>query len=192
MLGELAEHGLMVAKDLAVRVRQSEDPAEAVELAGAFQKVSRVVRLTLALDFKLERDAAREAREQAREIDRRCAELEAGLPTPGAQTPASSMGGQEAPHQMRVRKLANRLIWNETEGDGPEFDLLFAELDARMEDAVMAPENKDVPFETLARRIAADLGLSGHPALAAFEGASRPAPKQAAANKAGLEPRPDG
>jgi hypothetical protein len=193
MLGELAELGLMVAKELAVRLRESEDTAETVELAGAFHKVSRVVRLTLALDFKLERDAAREAREQAREIDRRCDEIEAGLPKPGVPTPV----GQEAPHQVRVRKLANKLIWNETEGDGPEYDLLFMELDARMENAVMAPENKDVPFETLAQRIAADLGLSGHPALAAFEGAPRAASKQAAPKKAGLkkaglEPRPDG
>src|SRR5436305_13220449 len=84
MLGELAEHALMVAKELAVRVRETEDAGEAVELAGAFQKVSRVVRLTLALDFKLERDVAREARGQARETDRLCAEMEAGLPTPGA------------------------------------------------------------------------------------------------------------
>jgi hypothetical protein len=56
MLGELAEHALMVAKDLAVRARASEDTAETVALAGAFQKMSRVVRLTLALDFKLDRD----------------------------------------------------------------------------------------------------------------------------------------
>ena len=70
MLGELAEHGLMVAKDLAVRVRETEDHGQAAALADAFQKVSRVVRLTLALDFKLDRDAAREDREQAHEAER--------------------------------------------------------------------------------------------------------------------------
>src|SRR5450755_3059841 len=63
MLGELAELGLMVARELAVRTRESEDVDQTVALAGAFQKVSRVVRLTVALDFKLERDAARDARE---------------------------------------------------------------------------------------------------------------------------------
>src|SRR5882724_9142321 len=63
MLGEIAELALMVARELAVRTRESEDVDQTVALADAFQKVSRVVRLTLALDFKLERDAARDARE---------------------------------------------------------------------------------------------------------------------------------
>ena len=51
------------SRELAVRVRESEDVDQTVALADAFQKVSRVVRLTLALDFKLERDAARDARD---------------------------------------------------------------------------------------------------------------------------------
>src|SRR5258705_8315194 len=91
MLGEIAELALMVARELAVRTRQSEDVEQTVALADAFQKVSRVVRLTLALDFKLERDAARDARDVARvaekaEADpatqRRLAAL--GLLAPGA------------------------------------------------------------------------------------------------------------
>ena len=39
---------------------------ETVALAGAFNKVSRVMRLTLALDAELERDAARDAATEAR------------------------------------------------------------------------------------------------------------------------------
>src|SRR5258706_6867017 len=70
MLGEIAELALMVARELAVRTRESEDVDQTVALADAFQKVSRVVRLTLALDFKLERDAARDARETAREAQK--------------------------------------------------------------------------------------------------------------------------
>ncbi|WP_293373189.1 hypothetical protein [Phenylobacterium sp.] len=65
MLGELAELALMASRELAVRVRESEDADEIVALAAAFEKSSRVVRLTLALDFKLERDAAREAQAEA-------------------------------------------------------------------------------------------------------------------------------
>src|SRR3954447_426547 len=61
MLGELAELSLVVARELAVRLRASEDTNETVALAGAFQKMSRVMRLTLALDAKLEREAARDA-----------------------------------------------------------------------------------------------------------------------------------
>ena len=74
MLGELAELGLMVARELAVRTRECEDVDQTVALAGAFQKVSRVVRLTVALDFKLERDAARDAQAQAREAEKAQAE----------------------------------------------------------------------------------------------------------------------
>ena len=204
ILGELAEHALVVAKELAIRMRETEDADQAVAFADAFHKVSRVVRLTIALDFKLDRDAARDAREQARETDRICAGMEADLPPPDASPQAKA-----AACQVRVRKLANRLIWSESEGDGPEYDLLFQELDARMERAVLAEETKHLPIETLARRIAADLGLSGHPALADFEGrvcselrqprprppvSSAPAKKspQNPLNRAGPEPRPDG
>jgi hypothetical protein len=63
MLGELAELGLMLARDLAVQARAAEDTQEKVALTAAFQKTSRAVRLTIALDFKLERDAARAERE---------------------------------------------------------------------------------------------------------------------------------
>src|SRR5258708_32557576 len=70
MLGEIAELALMVARELAVRTRESEDVDQTVALADAFQKVSRVVRLTLALDFKLERDFARDARDAARETEK--------------------------------------------------------------------------------------------------------------------------
>ena len=95
--------------------------------------------------------------------------------------------GREAPHHVRIRKLANRLIWSEAEGDSAEYDLLFEELDARLGQAALAEETRHVPVEILARRIAADLGLSGHPALAVFEGAHRPAGKPAV-----VEPPPDG
>src|SRR3569623_3083166 len=63
MLGELAELGLMLARDLAVQARAAEDAQEKVALAAAFQKTSRAVRLTLALDFQLDRQAARADRE---------------------------------------------------------------------------------------------------------------------------------
>jgi hypothetical protein len=61
MLGELAELALVLTRELAVRVRASEDVKETLALAEACQKTSQVARLTLALDFKLQRAAAREA-----------------------------------------------------------------------------------------------------------------------------------
>ena len=54
ILGELAELGLMLARDLATEARACEDPDAKVALVTAFQKTSRAVRLTLALEFKLD------------------------------------------------------------------------------------------------------------------------------------------
>src|SRR5476651_367451 len=107
MLGELAELGLMVARELAVRTRESEDVDQTVALAGAFQKVSRVVRLTLALDVKLERDFVRDAQAQAREA--REAETQAAEQAQAA-TPRAAPNPIEA-RKTRVQGLLNRLLW---------------------------------------------------------------------------------
>ena len=165
MLGELAELGLMVAKELATRLRESEDVEATVALAAAFQKTSRVVRLTLALDLKLERDAAREAREAqkaaAEAADQRRAETARATPHP-------------APHPIEVRKdrvrsLLNRLLWNESEGDEEDYEILRDDLWARLDEAALSPDFEDLPIETLARRMIADMGLSGDFALSVCE-----------------------
>ncbi len=163
MLGELAELGLMVAKDLAVRVRECEDPEQAVALAGAFQKVSRVVRLTLALDFKLERDAAREARAEAQEAQQAEAQAARAAPVPERTPDPTEV------RKTRVRSLVNRLLWNESEGDTEEYDILVDDLTARLDEAALSPDFETLPVETLARRIAADMGLEGEIRLSVSE-----------------------
>jgi hypothetical protein len=180
MLGELAELGLMVAKDLAVRVRECEDPEQAVALANAFQKASRVVRLTLALDFKLDRDLAREAREAERaqgETVRAEAARAAQAPAP-ARTPTPT----EA-RKRRVGKLLHRLLWNEAEGDSEEFEVLQEDLSARLAEAALSPDFETLPIETLARRVIADMGLSGELTLSLCEGAPAPALGDAASGQ---------
>jgi len=168
MLGELAELGLMVARELAVRTRESEDVAQTVALADAFQKVSRVVRLTLALDVKLERDAARDAREA------RKAEAE-------AQAQAARRAEASAPHaapdasearKSRVQNLLNRLLWNECEGDSEDYAVLFDDLSARLDEAALSDDFATLPIEALARRVAADMGLSGDVTLSLCEGSA--------------------
>src|SRR5476649_2636450 len=101
MLGELAELGLMVARELAVRTRECEDVDQTVALAGAFQKVSRVVRLTVALDFKLERDAARDARAAAREAETADAEAAARDRAAAPRAPPSPIEARKS----RVQSL---------------------------------------------------------------------------------------
>jgi hypothetical protein len=160
MLGELAELSLMVAKELAVRLRECEDVEQTVALADAFQKTSRVVRLTLALDFKLERDAARDAKEAARE-----AEAVAPPPVPPAR-PASS---RIEHRKSRVRNLLNRLLWTESEGDEEDYEVLFDDLTARLDEAARSPDFEELPIEVLARRMIADMGLTGELTLSLCE-----------------------
>jgi hypothetical protein len=174
MLGELAELGLMVAKDLAVRLRECEDADQAVALADAFQKASRVVRLTLALDFKLDRDAAREARE-AEKIGAEAAQAEkAQAETAAAEAARAASALARAPNALemrkdRVRGLMNRLLWNEAEGDGEEFEILTDDLSARLDEAALSADFEALPIEALARRVVADMGLSGQLTLSVCE-----------------------
>ncbi|HZZ68228.1 MAG TPA: hypothetical protein VFE18_08640 [Phenylobacterium sp.] len=159
MLGELAEHALVVAKDLSQRMRGCEDTGEAVALADAFQKVSRVVRLTLALDFKLDRDAARDDREAAK-LEAEQAQV-AAAQTAVAERPAPRAPTPIEARKERVGNLLYRVLWNESEGDTEEFDILQEDLRVRLDEAALHPDFADLPIEVLARRIVADMGLSG-------------------------------
>jgi hypothetical protein len=186
MLGELAEHALMVAKDLAVRARETEDHAQAAALADAFQKVSRVVRLTLALDFKLDRDVARDAREAAREAERIAAgtaeaeqaqaKVAAAEASRAAKAEAAALPDDPLEARAeRVYNLMKRLLWNEAEGEEEDYDFLTNELSARLDEAARSPDFETLPIETLARRMIADMGLSGHLTLSLCEPPSRQA-----------------
>jgi hypothetical protein len=159
ILGELAELGLVLARELAAQARACEDAAEQVALVDAFHKTSRAVRLTLALDAKLDRDAAREARDAGACVRR--AESAAAA-APAEPRPAET-------RKVRVRNLMRRLLWNESEGDADEYDALMDDLDARLDEAGLAPDFETLPVETVARRIAADMGLSGEIVLSLCE-----------------------
>ena len=166
ILGELAELGLMLARDLAVQARESEDGADKVALTAAFHKTSRMVRLTLALDAKLDRDAAREARDAAQDVER----LEARAQFKAIQNaPDRSRTDPIERRKTRVRSLLNRLLWNESEGDSEEFEILTDDLDARLDEAARSADFEDLPIETLARRVIADMGLTGELTLSLCE-----------------------
>jgi len=157
MLGELAELSLMLARELAIQARAAEDPEQQVALVAAFQKTSRTLRLTLALDAKLDRDAARAAREAAEDAARRAqAEAQARIVAKGS-APASPIEARKT----RARRLLNRLIWTESEGDCDDYEVLIEDLKARLDEAGEAEGFEDIPVEVLARRVAADMGLVG-------------------------------
>jgi hypothetical protein len=115
-VGELAELGLMVAKELAVRLRETEDAA------------------TLA------RDPIRA-------------------------------------RKKRVSNLLHRLLWNESEGDSEEFEILRDDLSARLDEADRNADFETLPIETLARRVISDMGLSGELTLSVCEGAGSATPE---------------
>ena len=115
----------MLARELAVCARASEDAGEAGALAGAFQKTLRAVRLTMALDLKLDRDAAREART-----------ARPARPSPPARRPSSSRPRASAPTKKprpsgrgssTLRKAStdqrpNLGGWGGCSGSGPDAD----------------------------------------------------------------------
>ena len=154
ILGELAELGLMLARDLAIQARAAESAEDKVALTTAFQKTSRVVRLTLALDFKLARAARAEATDAVLRESRILQAAQATHLTTTDPTPAE--------HQKRrVRNVLNRLLWDESEGDQEDYEVLLEDLDARLYEAEDAPGFADLPIAVLADKLRADMGLSG-------------------------------
>jgi len=188
MLGELAELGLMVARELAVRVRGCEDADEAVALAGAFDKATRAVRLTLALDAKLDRDAARDAAvaaQAARAQAAADAKAEAARAAMQDRDDARAAAAADPvrARKARVRGLLNRLLWAESEGEAEDYDVLVEDLNARLDEAALSPDFADLRIEALARRLAADMGLSGHFALSLGEPKATPVHEPAPARE---------
>jgi hypothetical protein len=161
ILGELAELGLMLAREMAVQARQAENPMEQAALATAFQKTARTVRLTLALDARLERQAARDARADARADAREAQAADAAQAVRRADARPQHDPGPVELQKRRVRSLSDRLLWNEAEGDSEEYELLGDDLDARLEEVAQAPGFADLPPEAVAQRLAADMRLTG-------------------------------
>jgi hypothetical protein len=165
VLGELTELGLMLARDLATQARAAEDTQEKVALAAAFQKTSRAVRLTIALDFKMTRDAARDAAEAARDASAQAADAalreSAIVEAAEAAHVAMTHPAPGETQKRRVHGVLNRLLWDESEGDREDYEILLEDLDARLDEAEDAPGFADLPIEVLAQKLKADMRLSG-------------------------------
>lgn len=177
ILGELAELGLMLARDLAAQARACEDPADTERLVTAFNKTSRAVRLTLALEAKLRRDRARDAREETQaqrrvEAENHKAALDRAIEQ-RRQVPPSPAER----HKARVAGLLNRLIWNESEGDEEDYEVLRDDLSARLDEAALCEGFLETPVVALAQAIGSDMGLTGELALTLGDAAGTVAAK---------------
>ena len=171
ILGELAELGLMLARDLATQARACEDPGDTERLVTAFHKTSRAVRLTLALEAKLRRDRDRDARDEAQaqrrdEAEDRKAALDRAIEQ-RRNAPSSPVEG----HKARVTGLLKRLIWNESEGDEEDYEVLRDDLSARLDEAALCEGFLETPVVALAQAIGSDMGLTGELALTLGEAA---------------------
>jgi hypothetical protein len=166
-------------------MRECEDTDQAVALADAFHKVSRVVRLTLALDFKLDRDAAQDDREAEKIEAEAKAEAIRSAPKPAPEPRAPNP--IEA-RKARVGNLLYRLLWTESEGDTEELEILQDDLRVRLDEAALSPGFETLSIETLCRRMIADMGLSGELRLSVCE----PAPAVPSPSGEGQTAKPSG
>lgn len=153
VLAELSELGLTLARDLHARALAAETPQDTDRLSLAFQRVSRGVRQTFALELKIERDRRLVQREDA-QADRAAEQAAQPSFTERWNTPGEQ-------RKTRVRQALTRLIWNEAEGDEDEIEILDADLESRLYEASLRDDFLDVPIEALIRQIKSDMALCG-------------------------------
>ncbi|WP_374468499.1 hypothetical protein [Phenylobacterium sp.] len=151
ILAELAGMTLALARDLQNRALEAERVEDAVKLSGAFQRVSRGLRQTLALELKVirERDAAaREARDSA---ERAALQAEAD-----ARLRQQSVARRCA----AIRDRVDNAFWSEQEnGDWdedderarrrPPSDPVWRRLEAFLDEAAQRPDFLADDFDIL-------------------------------------------
>lgn len=175
VLAELSELGLTLARELHARALAAETTAEAEKLALAFQRVSRGVRQTFALELKIERER-RAAEREARDAEIQAARRQALRLPYEDEADDEPVDPELAEHQRqvgdrwrRVRGALNRLMWDEADGDEHEFEVLSEDLEARLDEVALRADFLDLPIDSLIRQIKADMGLSGDLRITACE-----------------------
>jgi hypothetical protein len=139
ILAELAELGLGLARELQAQALAAETPAERAEAALAFQRVGRAVRQSIALEAKLERDRARDAREAADDRARTAEDRTA--------------------RRKREAKLAVRqAVWRQA-GRNLQAEHLMKDLDDTIELEACKDEFIDDPVEAVVERLCRLIGV---------------------------------
>ncbi len=158
ILAELSELGMGFARDARRDAEAAETPEERARAALVFQRVSRSIRQSLALEAKLVRDARREERDAARED-------------------AERRRDQTRERRQRLRDGVEALVWREAEAmDDAEEDAFLDEIEACVDAELDAATGLTDPLADQVARVIARLGFEVTP-----EGHVRRAPEPGAA-----------
>ncbi len=153
ILAELSELGLGLARQARADADAAETPEERARAALVFQRVSRSIRQSLALEAKLARDVRREEREDADAQKRRDRE-------------------QVRFRKHRLRTGVEALVWRETENLSDEDEEAFGDaLDALVDDESVSEAFLHEPLADQVARVIAGLGYEIAP-----DGGVRPKP----------------
>ena len=138
LLGELAEIGLDVAREIGRQAKAQPDPAALQHIAMAYSRVSRAVRLTLMLQTRLANDLETAAQAQAEDAE---------LFEPAYR------------HKFRVERIVERQIKAEHDNEA-DIDRLAIEAGERLDDEDLYGDVLDKPIGELVALICKDLGLN--------------------------------
>src|SRR3990167_4933397 len=170
-LAELAEIGMLMARDLRNDLETPETKAGAV---ARFPAIARTVRQCVALEAKLCRDQVRQDREQA-------------------EDDARQLKQRLRRRKAEVRLHMERVICETFPDCGDEANdealIRLEDLRDRLADALLAPDFADRPFHEVVAALHAALGLPPPDALAEGEAVTDP-PAGHAAPEATLPPEP--
>lgn len=162
ILAELSELGMGLARAARADAETAETPEHRARAAMVFQRVSRSVRQSVALEAKLVRDAGREAAAEAREETKR-------------------RRSQAIDRHWALREKVEALVWDETEDmDEAEAEAFGDEIYAAVQAVSETETFLDEPLADQVARVLATLGFEITP-----EGRARRIPEP------GPEPGPE-
>ena len=140
-LAELAEIGMVIARELRAEVETAETPEAKARAVAAFPRVARAVRQTLALEARFRRDAARDAVE-------------------GEERTNREIAGHIRRRKVQVRTWMQRAICEETPDDIETAELRLYDLYERLDDEVLDEDFALAPFQQVITHLHHELGLS--------------------------------
>ncbi len=157
-LARLEELACALAERAHERAMAAEAEADFQSASKSFERLGRAARQCMALSARLERDAAHDAREQAKRLAREAQDLAYARNT-------------------RAVNRAARLIW--TEAEGPEAEALEDELNALLDREIEAGALDEETIEDLVQRLCTQMGL-GRPEMEVHRASPLQAPPQVA------------